>query len=325
MQGAAQQLSDAVRVARMYYYQELTTQAIADQLGLSRSKVSRLLSLAKAQGLVEIRILDPRGESQPLEREIQDRYAVPSVQVVTVPETVGEHEWLNRVAVVAAAHLNTLMEAGTTLALAWGTTVTAISHYLSPKPLANVQVVQLNGSGTAQTLGMSYTGEILLRFGTAYNARIHPFPVPTFFDYAATKRALWRERSIRRILDLQQQADVLLYSIGAMQSGVPSHLYAGGYLEAADLEELRREQVVGDIATVFFRGDGSYRDIPINGRASGPALALFGRARHALCVVSGTGKVEGLHAALRGGYITELIVDEPTARRLLARDTHSAG
>jgi DNA-binding transcriptional regulator LsrR (DeoR family) len=34
-------------------------------------------------------------------------------------------------------------------------------------------------------------------------------------------------------------------------------------------------------------------------------------------VASGRGKVEGLRAALRGGFVNELIIDEPTARLLL--------
>jgi Putative sugar-binding domain len=52
-------------------------------------------------------------------------------------------------------------------------------------------------------------------------------------------------------------------------------------------------------------------------RASGPDLSLFKRTKHALCVISGLGKAPGLRAALRGGLMSELIVDEPTARALL--------
>lgn len=311
-------LYDAVRGARMYYYQERTTQEIADELGLSRSKVSRLLKLAKLRGLVEIRIVDPGTQASALERTIQTRFGVPEVHVVDVPEAAGEQAWLERVATVAAAYLNTLMRDGTILAAAWGTTISAISERLNAKPLKDVQVVQLNGSGNTHDAGLRYSAEILRHFSAAYGATTHTFPVPTFFDYAETKRALWLERSVRRILDLQVQADILLYSIGAFEAGVPSHVYTGGYLEPDDLTELKLGGVVGDIATVFFRADGSYRDIPINARASGPDLSLFTRAEKAICVVSGRGKVPGLRAALLGGYLKQLIIDEPTARLLCA-------
>ena len=311
-------LGDAVRVARMYYYGERRTQEIAEELGMSRSRVSRLLKLAKEEGLVEIRVVDPGVQVKGLERDISDRFGVREVHVVNVPEAAGEREWLGRVATVAAAHLNTLLTDGTTLAVAWGTTVSAISERLSVKLLKNVQVVQLNGSGNSHDSGLLYSAEILRHFAEAYGAATHPFPVPTFFDFPETKRALWRERNVVRILDLQRRADVLLYSIGAFEAGVPSHVYNGGYLEPPDHAELKREGVVGDIATVFFRADGSYEDIPLNARASGPDLSLFANAERAVCVVSGRGKVAGLRAALAGGFLAQLIVDEPTARLLCA-------
>ena len=309
-------LGDAVRVARMYYYGERTTQEIAAELGVSRSKVSRLLKLAKERGLVEIRILDPETQTHALEHLLRAHFGVREVQVVDVPEAAGEEVWLERVATVAAAYLATLMQDGTTLAMAWGTTVSAISERLGVKPLKNVQVVQLNGSGNTHDAGLRYSAELLRHFADAYGAKTHTFPVPTFFDFPETKRALWRERSVRRILDLQARADVFLYSIGAVEAGVPSHVYTGGYLEPADLTELHSAGVVGDIATVFFRADGSYQDIPINARASGPDLSLLAKAENAVCVVSGRGKVAGVRAALRGGYLKKLIIDEPTARLL---------
>jgi deoxyribonucleoside regulator len=67
---------------------------------------------------------------------------------------------------------------------------------------------------------------------------------------------------------------------------------------------------------VFFKEDGSFNNIPMNLRASGPDLNLF-RSKYGVCVVSGIAKVKGLHAALKGKLMTELIVDEPTARKLL--------
>ena len=75
----------AVKVARLYHYQGLTTERIASQLGLSRSKISRLLTHARNSGLIEIRVHDPEAEPQELEREIKDRFQIAAVNVVTVP------------------------------------------------------------------------------------------------------------------------------------------------------------------------------------------------------------------------------------------------
>ena len=314
----------AVAVARLYYYQGMTTAAVAAELGLSRPRVSRLLTFARQSGLVEIRVHDPRSQPQELERALQERYGIASAKVIAVPPNSREEEWLERVAAFTANHLNGLIHSEMVVGLAWGTTMHAVSRHLTPKRCARVDVVQLNGSSNPNVFNNYYTSEIYFRFAENYGARAHLFPVPAFFDSPETKRAMWRERSVRRLVELATRADLFVFSVGAAAAKQPSYVYVGGYLETADLGEFEQEGIVGDIATVFFRADGSYADIPLNARASGPDLGLFRHAKHALCVVSGLGKVTGLRAALHGKLMSEIIVDEPTARALLHLDESPA-
>lgn len=311
-----EKVSNAIRAARMYYYQNLTTAVISKEMNVSRSTVSRLLSYARGTGLVDIRIIEPTEMPGKLAKSLLETYQIENVHVVPVPEIAGEAEWLERVAQFTANYLNTIFDSGMILGIAWGTTLTAISRHLLRKTTHNSQIVQLNGAGNTQSMGIGYASQIIMRFSENYSARAHLFPVPTFFDYPETKQALWKEGSIRRILDLQKQADLLLYSIGAVNAGIPSHVYSGGFLVDADYKVLEKYKIAGDIATVFFKEDGSFDDIPINSRASGPDLDLF-RQKHGVCVVSGLAKVRGLHAALKGKLMSELIVDEPTARALI--------
>jgi deoxyribonucleoside regulator len=46
-----------VRVARMYYEHGLNQQEIAGRVGLSRSRISRLLTKAREAGIVQVTIL----------------------------------------------------------------------------------------------------------------------------------------------------------------------------------------------------------------------------------------------------------------------------
>ena len=318
MKDSEQTIYSALEVAKLYYYTGLTTERIARELSISRPKVSRLLSYAKQTGLVQITIHDSDRALEPLSRQISELFDLDAVHIVSVPEVLGEVLWLERVAKFTANYLNSVLEPGMTMGLAWGTTLSEVSEHLVPKDVPDLSLVQLNGSGNTYTFDNSYAAHILHNFAENYNARVYLFPVPTFFDYAQTKEAMWRERSIQRIVEMQQRADVLLYSIGAVSAGVPSHVHSGGYLEKKDVQELKRQAVVGDMATVFYRADGSYRDISINARASGPPLELYRSVDRAICVVSGKGKVTGLHAALRSGYVKTLIIDQPTARHLVA-------
>ena len=48
-----------VEVARLYYDENLSQQAIADRLGVSRSSIAHFLQHARETGIVRIEIVDP--------------------------------------------------------------------------------------------------------------------------------------------------------------------------------------------------------------------------------------------------------------------------
>lgn len=307
---------DALRAAHLYYMQDLTMEAIAGELHTSRSSVSRLLGFARESGLVDIQIRSPLDRSSTVQNELRERFDV-SAHVVPVPDHTSDIDRLERVALSAARMLDQFFDSNMIMGIAWGSTLSAISRYLVPKATHNSQIVQLNGAGNNRTTGIMYASEILRRFGDAYGAYVQQFPVPAFFDDPATKQALWRERSTRRVLDIQRTMDVALFGVGSPLAPVPSHVYMGGYLEQADYDSLARDDVIGDVATVFYRLDGTSGDVALNARASGPDLATLRRAARRVCVVSGVTKVPSLRGALAANLATDLILDESTARALL--------
>ncbi|MDE0547379.1 sugar-binding transcriptional regulator [Microbacterium sp. C7(2022)] len=302
--------------SHLYYVQNRTMDAIARELGTSRSTVSRLLSHARATGIVDIRIRSPFEGPRLLEERLAARFGIVG-HVVPVPDDAHEVERLERVAVAAAHLLHDLVHSNLTIGVAWGSTTAEVSRRLAPKQVHNTTFVQLNGSGNTHTTGLLYASEILSRFARAYGGSAQQFPVPAFFDDPLTKQAMWRERSTRRILSMQAAMDLVVFSTGSAGSRVPSHVYSGGYLEPSDLAALDAEGVVGDVATVFFRADGSSDGIALNERATGPHFDVLRRAARRVCVVSGVSKLVSLRGALAANLATDLVIDEATARALV--------
>ena len=316
---------EAMRLAAtLYYLQDEQMDAIARRLGTSRSTVSRLLKEARATGLVQITVRPGSESAAGLAGRLA---AVHGVRAHVVPVHVGARqvERLEQVATVAARLLMDLFDDEMVLGVAWGTTVSAVARALGRKPTRGGTVVQLNGAANTLTSGVDYSSTIITAFGEAFDAEVRHFPVPAFFDFAQTRDAMWRERSVQRVLAVQRRTDVALFGVGALGGQVPSHVYSAGYLDEGDLAALYAAGVVGDVCTVFLREDGSYRDIAINGRATGPTPAELARIPRRLCVVAGEAKLRPLVAAMRAGVVTDLIIDEPTARRLAPRSTRRAG
>ena len=311
-----EKVRDALRAAHLYYMQDLTMEAIARELHTSRSSVSRLLGFARETGLVEIQVKSPVDRVSSIQERIRARHQV-TAHVVPVRDSTNEIDRLERVAMSAARILGPFFDSNMTMGIAWGSTLSAVSRHLQEKVTHNSQIVQLNGASNAQTTGIGYASEIMSRFGTAFGAYVQQFPVPAFFDDPRTKEVLWRERSIRRVLEIQKHMDIALFGLGSAYAEVPSHVYVGGYLDDDDFQQLGRSQVVGDVATVFYRADGSSEDIPMNARSSGPSLELLRKVSRRVCVVSGRSKLPALRGALAAGVMTDLIIDEATAHSLL--------
>ena len=307
----------------MYYLQDMKMESIASRLHMSRSSVSRLLKQARETGLVEITLRPTPTRAPGTSQAIHNRFGV-EVYVVPTADSATVPERLEQVAVTTARMVSSWFDSDMVLGVAWGTTLAAIARHLNKKTTRGSTIVQLNGAANNHTSGVDYVADLVSLFGDAFDARVQLFPVPTFFDYAETRRAMWRERSIARVLELQRRADIVLFSIGAVAGEVPSHVYSAGYLEREDIQLLEAEGVVGDVCTVFLRADGTYEDLSLNERATGPTPAELTRVPRRVCAVAGDSKVVPLLAALRAGLITHLVLDEQTATRLVELEMDQA-
>ncbi|BDY01175.1 hypothetical protein HMPREF1279_00700 [Propionibacterium sp. KPL1852] len=307
--------NDVWTAASMYYMQGETMDAIASHLGTSRSTVSRLLKQARQSGVVRITLSEPTGLRNGLDSTLTRMFGV-NTTVVPVKSGTTEIHRLDQVARIAGQMVTDMVEDNSAIGVAWGTTLDAVTHYVVPKDVKGVRVVQMNGSANPTSSGIPYVGSILSRMAAAFGGEVIHFPVPTFFDNATTKAAMWQERSVQAVLKAHRELDLAVFGVGALDSPVPSHVYSAGYITDEEKANLMRSGVVGDVNTVLLKADGAY-DVEFNKRATGLAPFQLQRIPRRLCVVAGRAKAVGLLAALRARVATDLVVDDATARAVL--------
>ena len=263
---------DALRAAHLYYMQDLTMDAIAHELHTSRSSVSRLFSHARASGLVEISIHSPLDLPSRIEQEILARSRVVA-HVVPVPDHASDVDRLERVALSAARILGRFIDSNHDDRRRLG--LDDERDEPPPRPEGDPQL----RDRAAQRRGQPAHHRHPLRerascaaSATRSARACSSSPCPRSSTTPTPKQAFWRERSTRRLLDLQAAMDVALFGVGSPFAEVPSHVYQGGYLERADFEALSREGAVGDVATVFYRADGSTDGIAAERAGDRPGL-----------------------------------------------------
>ncbi len=299
-----------------YYIQDETMESIARHLQLSRSSVSRLLAEARSTGMVRITVEAPEGSSSPVARSVATIFGV-NVHLVTVGESAPAATRFERVSKLAAALLRDSVADGYMIGAAWGVTLSNIVPFLERRPLHDATIVQMNGGTNVRDSSARHVAGILQALSSNFDARIVQFPVPAFFDYAETKKAMWRERSVQLVLNYQERLDVAIFGIGSIHARIPSHVYSAGFLDEHEFSELATQKVVGDVCTVLLREDGTYADIELNQRASGLTPAVLQRIPKRIGVVGDPSRASALLGALRAKTITDLVCDDTTARSLL--------
>lgn len=304
--------------ATQYYVQGETMDAIARGLDVSRSTVSRLLAEARESGLVRVSIADAVGAQSPIARALTDAFDV-RVHLVPVRASSNINARFDQVAQRAAGLLAEVADDNQNIGVAWGVTLAAVTRHLPRRALSGTTIVQMNGGANQKSSGVPYIREIMQSVGDAFDSEVVLFPVPAFFDYPETKRAMWRERSVKHVLELQESLDLAVFGVGSLTGVVPSHVYAAGYLEDSERRALRQDGVVGDICTVLLREDGSYSDIAANERATGLTPAELKNVPRRFCVVADPQRSPAVMGALRAGVATDLVIDEITAKATLQR------
>ena len=237
-----------VRASRLYYELGETQNAIAEQLGVTRPQVSRLLKRARAEGIVEIRIVDRttadspaadalRAQLRPRRRpsRADDRRArgpdPPDGRAAARPRSSAARS-----------------APGRSVGVGDGASVAAVAAALeeTATPVA-VTVVPLCG-------GYWSTGperEPYRRVADALGGQARGLMAPGLVDDAATQRSLVAHAGVRAIVELWERLDVALFGIGG-----PA--WSAAQLGDGVEHELEAADAVGEVLVAPFDLDGRF-------------------------------------------------------------------
>lgn len=88
-------LNQSLKVAQLFYEENMDQSKIAEKLGLSRPTVSRLLKVAYETGIVRIEIHDPAVGTEDLATELSKKYGI---KILVVPSNYnGEISNINAI------------------------------------------------------------------------------------------------------------------------------------------------------------------------------------------------------------------------------------
>lgn len=302
----------AINVAKLYYRSDFSQQKIAQELGVSRPSISRLLQYAKDKGYVNIQIVDPVEDMSIMEQRLKDKLHLKDVKIAS--STINDEEEIKKyISIAAAQYLDGIIKDGDIIGVGWGTTLHNMSQALIPRSIKGSQVVQLEG-GLSNSEWNNYSREILENFANNFNTVAQYLPLPVIFDNKATKEQVDKDRYIKRILELGRHANIALFSVGTVR---PNALFFRlGYTDIQEQEKIQRTSV-GDICSRFFDVEGRVCNRDLDERTVGITLSELRDKEYSIMISGGEGKINAIKAALRGRYANVLITDQFTGKALL--------
>jgi len=307
-----------IQVAMMYYNDNLTQQEISSKLGMTRQSISKLLNEARTKGIVEINIINPLKSVQAISDKIVDRFKIKNA--VTVPSDFDDDS-MNRtiIAQKAVEHINSLISSGNSnIGISWGRTVYSfIKIFISENHNNQLNVFPLVGASN-ENAPYFMINEMVRIFSEKTKAKPTFIYIPVNPGSSEEYGLFSRTRAYREISQIWKNTDIAVVGIGSLKAKSRSvrQEYPGEDVLALKMEN---KDPVGDICTNYFDLEGNIikpddylRLISINEDE-------LRNIKNVVALAGGLEKVEAIIGALRTGLISDIIIDEITAREVLKR------
>ena len=305
-------MDDAARAGWLYYVARLTQDEIARELGVSRQKAQRLVSLAASAGLVKVRLDHPIARCMELARDLSERWDLRLAKVA--PSAPGAPGLLTGVAALGAAEIERVLadEVPRILAFGTGRALTTAAEQVERTHRPHHRVVSLLGNMMMDGSASPFAATVRLAERTG--ALHYPMALPVFASGPEEVEMLHAQPPVASTLQLCAKADIAFVGVGGVSTRAP--LAKDGFVAPAEIAELVAEGAVGEITGRAFDAEGRLLAGSLSRRVTGAPVEP-GAARPVVGMALGEEKVEAIRAALTGRLINGLITDETTAEALL--------
>lgn len=305
------------KVAKLYYEQNLRQPQIAERLGISQSRVSRLLTEAAEQGVVRISVVSPENVYPDLENQLQELLGLRDV-VIAHNDDASEDSIAQVIGVAGATYLDTTLVAKDRVGISsWSGTLLEVADAMTGRHVNATEVVQLQGgvgNARAQTLATRLTD----RFARLTGAEPRFLAAPGLVGSRQVRDTLLADSYLQDTVQAWKKLSVLLLGIGSVEPS-PLLIESGNTVSQEDLVELRAEGAIGDVCSHFFAADGSDVGQFLEERLIGLSRETLKSIDRRVGFAGGARKVEPIIGAAKGGWINVLVTDLTTAQAMLKR------
>lgn len=303
-----------VKISTLYYLDGLSQLEISQQLSISRAQVSRMLSAAKSEGIVQIAIKNPFGEEQQFEHALRENFKIKNAIIINIPE--ADQRLVNlHLARAGAILLESIVKDNNIIGVTSGKSVNMLGqelHFFSRK---NMQFVPLVGGWGAEGATWHSNSNSRL-FGEKLKSKYFLINSPAVVASEKVRNIIMAEPEISEVIALARNATVSIIGIGTASK--EDTIVTSGYFSKQTLIDWNRRGVEAIVCTSFLDKNGNIVPCEEESRMIGLSVKELRNSKNVIAIASGERKAAGIGATLRGGWIDFLITDLATAKSILS-------
>ena len=300
-----------LRAAWLYHNRGWTQAAIAENLGISRSTVIRMLDEARSRSEVQIWINPTPGDCTELALSLEAKFGLD--EAVVVPGEGAVDDTARDVGAALGRFLSEVIADNMVIGATWGRTLNAALQTFRPAQHKNTRVVSLLG-GILEARSMNPV-DFSWQLASRLNADCMLYLAPLLVDSPETKRRLIDQCGLDRLHDEARKLDLAIISCGDIGPGGTS--LSLGFLSQEDRDLILAAGAVCDAGCNFLDSEGRDVGQKVSDRVMNVDLDTISKAGHVVLASGGARRAVAIRATILRTGCNTLVTDEAAARALL--------
>jgi deoxyribonucleoside regulator len=299
--------------ATLYHVDGLGQAEVAKLVRVSQTKISRLLATAVERGIVRVVVEQYQPRHEKLEHQLCSRFDLQSAAVIRAAWNASGEAARQTVGHFGAPYVASLLPVAGVIALGGGRSVAEVVQRLrrgTPRRLTVVQAMGSIDSNISPVDALELGRAIVKLWGGDFLT----LSTPAFAPDRKTRDLFLGSDQIRFVWQRMRQANAALVGVGPLDQSV---YIERGVLPPGDIADLRSAGAVGEICGRFFDANGRECRSRWRDRAISIELDHLRKIPQVIGVAAGPDRAPAVAAALRGGILKSLLIDESGAAALL--------
>ncbi|WP_328804436.1 sugar-binding transcriptional regulator [Paenibacillus apii] len=305
-----------LKVAQMYYDNDMTQSEISKELGIYRTTISRMLKKIREKGIVKITINYDLSETFSIEQQLMERFGLK--EAIIVPVTSDEKKAKLKVMGRACAQLlGRIVQDDDVVGFSWGSSLAEVIHELEEPRESSAVFVPMLGGPSGKLESQFHVNTLVYAAAQKFKGTSVLIDVPAILERKETRDHIVESQYFQDISELWDKITIAIFGIGSigMKGTATWNSFYGNEL----FDELERGGIVGDICSQFFDIGGNLVETSISDRTIAVNLERLKHTKYAIGVAESPEKADAIIGALRGRYLNVLVTTEETARAILER------